>query len=248
MATTTAIRRDSPLLALSAVTAFGLLLGWATFTLHGTTPLLERATNSVSTWIIWTAAAGAVHRTARLAAWSGGLMMLATCAGYYLTAGVGDTAGTAAVWSVAGLAGGPLLGWAGWTVRHGRGTARATAGAAIAMVVLGEGLWLGLTLRYWGEAAVYLAVGALLTAALTVFLARARRASLLAVRRPRAPVRRSLLPGRTSRPGPPDRLGLEAGPRGRHGVLVVLGRPATAAAAIRLRASSRSQGWAPRPV
>lgn len=173
MATTTAIRRDSPLLALSAVTAFGLLLGWATFTLHGTTPLLERATNSVSTWIIWTAAAGAVLRTARLAAWSGGLMMLATCAGYYLTAGVGDTAGTAAVWSVAGLAGGPLLGWAGWTVRHGRGTARATAGAAIAMVVLGEGLWLGLTLRYWGEAAVYLAVGALLTAALTVFLARA---------------------------------------------------------------------------
>jgi hypothetical protein len=54
------------------------------------------------------------------------------------------------------------------------------------MVVLGEGLWLGLTLRYRGEAAVYLAVGALLTAALTVFLARAgvRRFWLCAVLAP----------------------------------------------------------------
>ncbi|MFZ4291614.1 hypothetical protein ACOZE1_09080 [Streptomyces cellulosae] len=55
MTTVTASRRDTPAVALAAVTAFGLLLGWATYTLHGTTPLLERATNSVSTWIVWTA-------------------------------------------------------------------------------------------------------------------------------------------------------------------------------------------------
>ncbi|MEW1871199.1 DUF6518 family protein [Streptomyces caelestis] len=191
MTTVTASRRDTPAAVLPAAVAFGLLLGWATYTLHGTTPLLERATNSVSAWIVWTAAAGALIRTRRLAVGSGALMMLATCAGYYTTAALGDAfgaggLGTAAVWSVAGLAGGPLLGWAGWTVRHGQGDARASAGAAIAMVVLGEGLWLGLTLHYWREAAVFLAVGALLTAFLTVFLARAgvRRSWLCAVLAP----------------------------------------------------------------
>ncbi|WP_211175252.1 hypothetical protein [Pseudonocardia xinjiangensis] len=54
------------------------------------------------------------------------------------------------------------------------------------MVVLGEALWLGLSLHYWGEAAVYLAVGALLTTFLTVYLARAgvRRYWLCAVLAP----------------------------------------------------------------
>jgi hypothetical protein len=50
---------------------------------------------------------------------------------------------------------------------------RAVAGAVVPMVVLGEGLWLGLALGYWGEAAVFLAVGVLLTALLTGYLARA---------------------------------------------------------------------------
>lgn len=178
MATPTASRRDTPLTVLTATTAFGLLLGWATYTLHGTTPLLERATNSVSTWIIWTAAAGALIRVRPLAVWGGASMMLATCCGYYAASTLGDTfgagaLGTAAVWSVAGLAGGPLLAWAGWTVRRGHGGLRAVAGAVIPTVVLGEAAWLGLTLHYWTQAAVFLAVGALLTALLTAYLARA---------------------------------------------------------------------------
>lgn len=41
------------------------------------------------------------------------------------------------------------------------------------MVTLGEALWLGMALHYWGEAAVFMAVGALLTALLTIYLARA---------------------------------------------------------------------------
>ncbi|MFI9251113.1 DUF6518 family protein [Streptomyces sp. NPDC053069] len=191
MATATVFRRDTPVAALTATAAFGLLLGWATYALHGTTPLVERATNSASTWIIWTAAAGALIRTRPLAAWGGALMMLATCGAYYAASALGGTFGaggleTAAVWSVAGLVGGSLLGWAGWTVRRGRGDVRAVAGAVIAMVVMGEGLWLGLGLHYWGDAVVFLAVGALLTTLLTVYLARtgASRSWLCAVLTP----------------------------------------------------------------
>lgn len=191
MALLTAFRRDAPGTVLTATTVFGLLLGWATYGLHGITPLLDRATNSSSTWIIWTAVAGALIRVRWLAVWSGALMMLATCCGYYTASALGGTfgsggLGTAAVWSVVGLAGGPLLGWAGWTVRRARGDLRAVAGAVIAMVVLGEGLWMGLGLRYWGEAAVFLTVGVLLAALLTVYLARtgARRYWLCAMLAP----------------------------------------------------------------
>ncbi|MEV6115060.1 DUF6518 family protein [Streptomyces sp. NPDC052109] len=178
MAAVTASRRDEPVTVLTATAAFGLLLGWATYGLHGTTPLLDRVTNSVSTWIIWTAAAGALIRARPLAVWGGASMMLATCVGYYTASALGHTfgaggLGTAAVWSAAGLAGGPLLGWAGWTVRRGRTHLRAVAGAVIATVVLGEALWMGLALHHWGEAAAFLAAGALITALLTGYLARA---------------------------------------------------------------------------
>ncbi|MGQ4482403.1 DUF6518 family protein [Streptomyces sp. SAS_276] len=191
MATATASPRDTPVTVLTATAAFALLLGWATYTLHGTTPLLERATNSVSAWIIWTAAAGALIRSRPLAVWGGALMMLATCVGYYTASTLGDTFGTgglgsAAVWSVAGLAGGPLLAWAGWTVRRGPERVRPVAGAVVAMVVLGEALWLGLTLHYWDDATAFLVVGALLVALLTGYLARAgvRHAWLCAVLAP----------------------------------------------------------------
>ncbi|WP_405765004.1 DUF6518 family protein [Actinacidiphila glaucinigra] len=152
---------------------------------------MERATNSSSSWIIWTAVAGALTRLRPVAVRAGAVMMLATCGGYYTASTLGDTfgaggVGTAVVWGATGLAGGPLLGWAGWTVRRGRGDARPLAGAVIAMVVPGEGLWLGLSLHCWGEAAGFLAVGAVSTVLLTVYLARAgvRRYWLCAVLTP----------------------------------------------------------------
>ncbi|MEU3947448.1 DUF6518 family protein [Streptomyces sp. NPDC029526] len=98
------------------------------------------------------------------------LLLVSTLGGHFGAGGLG----TAAVWAVAGLAGGPLLGWAGWTVRRGSGQVRAVAGAVVAMVVLGEGLWFGLALHYRTEATVFLAAGVLLTAVLTTYLVRAR--------------------------------------------------------------------------
>ncbi|MGW3160352.1 DUF6518 family protein [Streptomyces sp. NPDC001089] len=105
--------------------------------------------------------------------------MVATCVGYSTASTLGGTfgaesLGTSAVWAVAGLVGGPLLGWAGWTVRRGQGNVRMVAGAVIPMVLLGEGLWFALILHYWADAASFLAVGALLTAVLTGYLAQAR--------------------------------------------------------------------------
>ncbi|MGV9951623.1 hypothetical protein ACWDU0_06920 [Streptomyces cellulosae] len=81
---------------------------------------------------------------------------------------------------------GLLLGWATYTLYGTQGDRRAVAGAAVTMVVLGEGLWLGVKLHYWGEATVFLAVGALLTAGLSAYLARAgvRRWWLCAVLAP----------------------------------------------------------------
>ncbi len=177
MATVTAPRRDTPVTVLAAVTAFGLLLGWATYTLHGTTPLLERATNSVSTWIIWTAAAGALIRTRGLAAWSGGLMMLATCAGYYTASALGTPS------VPEGSVPPPSGRWPDWW------EARCSDGAA-GPCGTGRGRYgrrRERPSRWWcwggpldgadaallGEAVVFLAVGALLTALLTVHLARA---------------------------------------------------------------------------
>ncbi|MFF7212942.1 hypothetical protein ACFZAU_20770 [Streptomyces sp. NPDC008238] len=95
-------RRGEAVVVLAVTVVFGLLLGWATYGLHGTTPLLERATNSSSTWIVWTAAAGALIRSRPLAAWAGAVMMLATCAGYYTASTLGDTFGAGGLGTAAG--------------------------------------------------------------------------------------------------------------------------------------------------
>ncbi|MEU6343590.1 hypothetical protein ABZ883_21920 [Streptomyces sp. NPDC046977] len=83
-------------------------------------------------------------------------MMITTCAGYYATSSLNGTFGsggipTALVWAAAGTVGGR---W--WARRAGPY----------------EGLYLGLELGYWGEAAAFLGLGAVLTAVLTWYRAR----------------------------------------------------------------------------
>ncbi|MFJ4988939.1 DUF6518 family protein [Streptomyces sp. NPDC088732] len=170
--------RSRPAVAAPAASAlFGLVLGAATYLLHGVSPVFERATNSSSSWIVWTALAGALVPRVRTAAACGALMMIMTCAGYYATSSLNGTFGsggipTALVWAAAGTVGGPLVGAAGWAVRRETGIRRHLGVALIGAVVAGEGLYLGLELDYWGEAAAFLGLGAVLTAALTWYRAR----------------------------------------------------------------------------
>lgn len=160
-----------------ACVLFGLVLGAATYLLHGVSPVFERATNSSSSWIVWTALAGALVPRVRTAAACGALMMIATCLGYYATSSMNGTFGsggipTALVWAAAGVVGGPLLGAAGWAVRRETGPRRHLGAALTGAVVAGEGLYLGLELSYWGEAAAFLGLGAVLTVVLTWYRAR----------------------------------------------------------------------------
>lgn len=157
-----------------AAVAFGLILGAATFLLHGLTLALDAATNSTSTWIIWAAVAGALipHRTQAMLC--GAILMIATCAGYYGTVAARGLFGapgipSALVWTSAGVIGGALLAWSAWSTRHKTGFQRHLGVALLGMAVTGEGLWLALILHYWPTAAVFLTAGALLTVALTTY-------------------------------------------------------------------------------
>jgi hypothetical protein len=71
----------SPLTAPAVSAAFGLLLGAATYLLHGLSPVFERATNSSSSWIVWAGLAGFLTPRPKAAAVCGAVMMLTTCAG-----------------------------------------------------------------------------------------------------------------------------------------------------------------------
>jgi hypothetical protein len=154
--------------------AFGLLLGAATFLLHGHNVVLDAATNSTSTWIIWTAIAGALIEDRARAMLCGALMMIATCAAYYVTAAANGDFGipgipSALVWTAAGIVGGPVLAWSAWSTRRAANIQRNLGVALIGTAVTGEGLWLGCVLHYWPTAAVFLTIGILLTIALTTY-------------------------------------------------------------------------------
>lgn len=172
--TAVAQRSRTSALPILASIAFGLILGAATFLLHGLNQALDVVTNSTSTWIIWAAVAGALIPRRTQAMLCGAILMVATCAGYYATVAARSLFGApgipvALVWLVAGVIGGPILAWAAWSTRHATGVQRNLGVALIGMAVAGEGLWLGLVLHYWQTAAIFLTAGTLLTIALTIY-------------------------------------------------------------------------------
>lgn len=154
--------------------AFGLLLGVATFLLHGHNAVLDAATNSTSTWIIWTAIAGALIEDRAQAMLCGAVMMIATCAAYYVTAAANGEFGiqgipSALVWTAAGLIGGPVLAWSAWSTRRATDIQRNLGVAVIGTALTGEALWLGCILHYWRTATAFLIIGVLVTIALTTY-------------------------------------------------------------------------------
>lgn len=174
MDTAAAQSARTPALATITSIAFGLALGAATLQLHGRNAVLDAATNSTSTWIIWAAIAGALIPRRSLATMCGAVMMVATCTGYYALAAARHlfdlgAIPTAAVWFIAGAIGGPILAWAGWSTRYATGLARHLGVAIIGMAITGEGLWLAVVLHYRATATAFVAAGVLATVILTIY-------------------------------------------------------------------------------
>ncbi len=128
--------------------------------------------NAVSPWLVLPFAVGAFARSDRHALAVGLLACVAQVLGYYLVAhlrGFGVSTGFLVIWAVAGVLGGPLFGWAGRAWRTATGRLR---GVGPALLV---GSWVSeaavsyvVVLRYGGDAAVFGAVAAVLTAFLGV--------------------------------------------------------------------------------
>ena len=174
MSTAVARQTRTPILAPLASIAFGLALGAATLLLHGHNAALDAATNSTSTWIIWTAIAGALIPSRKQGMTCGAVMMIATCTGYYALAAARGLFGasgipSAAVWVLAGIIGGPILAWSGWSTRRAIGLQRHLGVAVVGMAITGEGLWLGVVLHYWPTAIAFLTAGTIITLALTIY-------------------------------------------------------------------------------
>jgi Family of unknown function (DUF6518) len=151
-------------LAVGSLTSFGQTL------LGGTA--LAGLGNAVSPWLAVPFAVGMPARRDAHAAVLGLLACVAQVPGYYLASdlrGFGVSTAMVGVWVVAGVLGGPLLGWAGRSWRTATGRLR---GAGPALVV---GAWAseavvthGFVLGYGDHAAVFGAVSVLLAVVLGV--------------------------------------------------------------------------------
>uniref|UniRef100_UPI001E30791F DUF6518 family protein n=1 Tax=Cellulomonas hominis TaxID=156981 RepID=UPI001E30791F len=126
--------------------------------------------NAVSPWLVASFLVGALARRGWVAALAGLVACAAEVAGYYLVAdlrGFAVGASSVAVWVVAGVVGGPVFGWAGRLWRTGTGRWRGLDPALLVGCWLAEAVvTYAVALRYWGDAAVFTAVAALLVPAL----------------------------------------------------------------------------------
>lgn len=150
----------------------GLLVGAATSgaqTLLGATALAGLA-NAVSPWLLAPFFVAAWCTCATTAAVVGVLACCTQVVGYYVVSdarGFGVHLPTVGVWLVAGVLGGAVVGWAGWSWRVADGRLRGLGPALLVAAWLCEGVVVfGVVLGYPDSAAVSVIVGLLLAAVL----------------------------------------------------------------------------------
>ena len=152
------------LLALGVGVAVGALTSPAQ-TLLGST-VLSGLTNAVGPWLLAPFLVAAWARSTRSAVLVGVLACTAQVAGYYLVSaarGFGVAPAPVAVWLVAGVVGGAVLGLAGRSWRTGEGRERGLGLAVLVAAWLAEAVVLfGVVLGHPGQAAVAGGVGVLL--------------------------------------------------------------------------------------
>jgi hypothetical protein len=151
-------------LALGVGVAVGALTSPAQ-TLLGST-VLSGLTNAVGPWLLAPFLVAAWARSHRSAVLVGVLACTAQVAGYYLVSaarGFGVAPAPVAVWLVAGVVGGAVLGLAGRSWRTGEGRERGLGLAVLVAAWLAEAVVLvGVVLGHTGQAAVAGGVGMLL--------------------------------------------------------------------------------------
>jgi hypothetical protein len=124
----------------------GLVLGVLTLILQGVLPGdWSPLANSGGVWLLGTAAVGTLAPSFRWAATTGVVTLLATLAGYYITAivwhGTPESTSAMAVWAVAALIGGPVYGAAGFAIRRRHGALRVVGVALLSGFLVSEAVY-----------------------------------------------------------------------------------------------------------
>ncbi len=151
-------------LVLTAGLAVGAITSIGQGHLNGT---LNPLVNSACAWLVAPFFVGSRMRSDRGAAAAGLAVCLLQLVGYSLTAELrGFSAGGSIVvfWSACAIVGGPIFGAAGRMWRTRTGPLHGLGAAVLPAAFLAEGLWVYVhELHYYGAAALWIAIGALLS-------------------------------------------------------------------------------------
>jgi hypothetical protein len=162
--------RHAALVAL--VLTAGLGIGAATSFGQGhLSGALSPLVNSASAWLVAPFFFGSRMTSVRGAAAAGFAVCVLQLVGYSVTAELrGFSAGGTIVvfWTMCAVVGGPIFGAAGRLWRVHAEPLHSVGSAVLPAAFLAEGLWVYVhELRYWGAAALWLAIGALLALVMT---------------------------------------------------------------------------------
>jgi hypothetical protein len=153
------------------VVAVGLTVGCLTSLgqkhLNG---ILNPFVNSASAWLVAPFVIGACMASVRGAAAAGLVVCVLQLAGYELTSelrGFPAAQSLTVFWGACALVGGPVFGAGGWLWRVGRPELRGLGPAVLGGAFLAEGSWLYLhELHYYGSAALWIGIGAVVALAM----------------------------------------------------------------------------------